>query len=74
MDTAYCVVSCKHDYWIFGDVTMQDDGYYWTVELEQQFNETFKEDKNGKYSEGVSESANTICTSIKDKHEPAFQK
>ena len=51
---------------------MQDDGYYWTVAMQEQFNETFKDGKDGKHSEGVFEIANTICTSIKDKHEPAF--
>ena len=25
---------------------MQDDGYYWTVAMQEQFNEIFKEDKN----------------------------
>ena len=26
----------------------EDDGHYWTVELEQQFNDIFKDEINGK--------------------------
>jgi len=66
MAIACCVVSGKYDYWIFGDVTMQDDGYYWTVELEQLFNETFKEDENERTQKDNASKIDTTIETTKE--------